>query len=652
MRLRHPAGVGPDVSTPMTTGLAQTRSPTQGWRDRPCWRVLEIGFASGHEFLAVWQAWREDPQRPRLLHHVVIEPDPLAFQVWLETGAVAHYERTGSIAQQLAARCWGLVPGFHRFAFDNGHVLLTVCIGAIGAMLRAQRFDADAIRLNDRAARDWLLHDAHAIKALARCCRRGTWLGARRSTLQQAGCDALHASGFVEAPLPAIAQPRMPAPTTVSPADGFSAIYDPAWTPRRRSQAESLSSQSISGMPDGTTSVLVIGAGIAGAAVAASLARRGLQVRVLDAEAGPACGASSLPAGLLAPHVSADDCIRSRLSRAGLRATIEFARHRLVSGQDWQLSGVLERRIDAARVLAGRTDLAARDWSALASTAQRAAAGLDEAMPAIWHAHAGWARPGALVQALLDDPNIVFQGRTGVHALRSCTKGWQALRADGSVAARAPLVVVAAGHASAALIAASGGAGIHVLPLQPVRGQLSLVVFRPSTGDAGGASHRPPVQPPFPLNGAGSLLPDLAMGDGVRASVFGATYRSGIAEADVRADEHQENFERLRALSPAAADALNFRTPDAEVQGWAGVRAVAADRLPMVGPVPLGTCAAAESPTQPPPNPIWVCTAMGSRGLSQALCCAELLAARLFGEPLAMEPALAKALDVRRYLRS
>ena len=45
---------------------------------------------------------------------------------------------------------------------------------------------------------------------------------------------------------------------------------------------------------------------------------------------------------------------------------------------------------------------------------------------------------------------------------------------------------------------------------------------------------------------------------------------------------------------------------------------------------------------------LWACTAMGSRGLTLAVLCAELLAARLQGEPLPLDPRLARALGSER----
>ena len=70
---------------------------------------------------------------------------------------------------------------------------------------------------------------------------------------------------------------------------------------------------------------------------------------------------------------------------------------------------------------------------------------------------------------------------------------------------------------------------------------------------------------------------------------------------------------------------------------WAAVRCTAPDRLPIVGPVD-----AAALPG------LWVCTAMGARGLTLALLCGELLAARLQGEPLPIDAKLARSLSTER----
>ncbi|MCX7225893.1 MAG: FAD-dependent cmnm(5)s(2)U34 oxidoreductase, partial [Burkholderiales bacterium] len=74
-----------------------------------------------------------------------------------------------------------------------------------------------------------------------------------------------------------------------------------------------------------------------------------------------------------------------------------------------------------------------------------------------------------------------------------------------------------------------------------------------------------------------------------------------------------------------------------ELQAWRGSRCVSADRLPLLGPLIPG-----------PDQGLWLCAAMGSRGLSLAVLCAELLAARWGAEPLPVDAALARTLDADR----
>ena len=62
---------------------------------------------------------------------------------------------------------------------------------------------------------------------------------------------------------------------------------------------------------------IVIGAGLAGAAVTSRLVARGWTVDLVDRAPAPAAAASGLRAGVFQPHLSRDDCLLSRLTRAG-----------------------------------------------------------------------------------------------------------------------------------------------------------------------------------------------------------------------------------------------------------------------------------------------------------------------------------------------
>lgn len=567
------------------------------WAGAAQWRILETGFGLGFNFLTVWQAWRADPARPTLLHFVSIEAHPVAAADLLRAAAQA--PEVAPLAEALAARWAGLLPGVHRLAFDEGRVLLTLCIGEVQPMLRGQqRFAADSIFLDgfspERNPQMWA---PHTLKAAARFARQGTriatWTVARavRDALTQCGFQVDKAAGL---------PPKR---------DCLRGEFAPRWTPRHRAPADAPVAA--------PGSCAVIGAGLAGAAVAAQLALRGWQVTVLDAAGHAAAGASGLPAGLLAPHVSPDDALLSRLTRAGLRATWQQLERLLAHGSDWRASGVLERRAaDTLRLPAGwQADGPNESWRADAHRLD--AAGLPRDTPALWHARAGWVKPAALVRACLAAPGVRFEGGCRVAALSFDGIRWQLRDARDALLAQADRVVIAAGHESLAL--ARG------LPLTAVRGQVSW-------GPAGAL----PALPEIPVNGDGHLLGHVPDAGGA-IWLTGATFDRGETDAMPRDADTEANRERLARLHPAAAQALAPVFERGEARAWAGVRCASADRRPLVGPVD----------DRGAPG-LWVSTAMGSRGLSFAVLCAELLAARWHGEPLPLPAALARALDTRR----
>ena len=599
-------------------GLAQAREVflhgcglPAAWADQPQWRILETGFGLGLNFLVTWAAWRVDPQRCRMLHFVSLEAWPVAPNDLLH--AAQQYPALLPLAQELHEQFWGLLPGVHRLRFDGGQVLLTLCIGDAQTLLRQQDWTVDSVYLDGvRPERNPDLWNPHTLKAVSRCCRRGTRLASR--PVAQAVRDALAQCGFVV---------REVASTHLQ------ASFDPRWEPRTARPATPAVQPA---------RCVVIGAGLAGAASAASLARRGWQVQVLDAGATPASGASGLPVGVFAPHLSPDDNVFSRVSRSGVRAMLQQCADLLHSGVDWLPSGVLERRPEQHRGLPPNWKGGpGADWSTPASDAVLHAAGLPSGTSACWHARAGWARPVRLVTALLAQPGIAWCPHTAVARLQRAPHNndagapvWQALDAQGQVLAEAELVVLAAGPACNALLA---GLSAPVLPLQPVRGQLSWGL---QDAQATGL-------PPFPVNGRGGLVAHVPQDGGGHAWHMGSTFERDVDHLPMtdteRAAAHTHNWQQLMELLPGAAPALQTAfdpaSPDnaQRVQAWSSVRCTAHDRLPIVGPID-----AAALPS------LWVCTAMGARGLTRAVLCGELLAACVHDEPLPLEAKLARAL--------
>jgi tRNA 5-methylaminomethyl-2-thiouridine biosynthesis bifunctional protein len=549
----------------------------QAWAGRAQWRILETGFGLGLNFLAAWRAWKDDPNPPRILHFVSIEAFPVSADDIARSAEA--YPELAPLAQELASKCWGLVPGFHRLAFEQGQVLLTLCVGDVHAMLREQSFHADSIFLDgfspDRNAAMW---EPATLKALARLCRRGTaiatWTvaGDVRRDLAQCGFQLEKIDGL---------PPKR---------HSLRGTYDPAWDVKGISESPTVQ----------RSRCIVVGAGLAGAAVAATLARRGWLVEVLDGASAPASGASSLPAGLLAPHQSPDDNMLSRLSRAGVRTTMQELEMLCPQGEAWQRTGVVERRFDDARPPPAIGDALA-PWT-------RAVDGNE------WlHDCAGWVNPSALVRAWLETPGITRRMNTRVDHMKREGDEWIVMGDD--EIARAPLVVIAAAYGSASLLGAR-------IELHPVRGQVSW-------------SHEGDSGLDRPVNGNGHFVPGVPV-EGRKAWLTGSTYARDDNDRGERTEDHRANLERLRVLLPDAAQKLGPLFEAGKVHAWAGVRCASSDRRPLVGQLEPGLA---------------VSTAMGSRGLTFAMLCAQVLAARLHDEPLPIEQRLAVSLDCARQRR-
>ena len=561
-----------DIYHSCAGGLTQARQVfmqgcglPQAWGEQPQWRVLETGFGLGLNFLATWQAWKDDPQRPTLLHFVSIEAHPVTVADLLHSAR--DQPELAALAQQLALQWQDLGPGYHRMSFEGGRVLLTLCVGDVKPMLRELSFFADSIFLDGFSpALNPDMWDEHTLKAVSRLCHRGTrvatWTVARDIREHLTQC------GFVLEMVPGLPPKR----------DRLQGEFNPAWEPKVRAASPS----PIATEP---SRCVVIGSGLAGAAVAASLARRGWHVHVLDAGSEPAAGASGLPAGLVVPHISADDAVLSRLSRAGERMTWQQVHSLMHEGQDFALSGVRERRLDGDA-------------------------------PDLWHAHAGWIKPAQLVKALLAQPGIRWQGAQQVQSLRRQGDNWQLLDAQGQLLAEAPHVVVCAGFGSHALLRQS-------LPLQALRGQLSWGWRSAADGDA---------FPSTPVNGHGNFIPQVPTDEGV-AWYLGSSFERDSTDTRPRDADHQSNYGKLQALLPETAKALGPPFARSQVQSFTAVRCTAPDRLPVVGALDAIDL-----------RGLWLSTAMGARGLSLALLCAELLAAQWHGEPLPVENKLAQAL--------
>lgn len=580
------------------------------WAGRRDFTIAETGFGLGHNFLATWQAWRDDPARPQRLHLVSIEAHPPRRDDLQRAHAGSE---SPELAAQLIAAWPPLVPGLHRLDFEGGALRLLLAFGDVQDLLPELVFTADAFYLDGFApARNPQMWDARVLKALGRRAAPGataaTWSVARslRDGLTAAGFDWQRAPGL----------------------GGKREVLRARHAPRHRPP------MAIDAVAGDERRALVIGAGLAGACTAAALAALDFEVTVIDRHDQPAGGSSGNPAGLFHATVHADDSPYARLFRAAALHTA-----RLLDGLERECvphgrTGLLrlEQDIDLAAMQArvDRLGLPADFVQVLDAAEASRRAGVPLAAPAWFYPAGGWVSPGALVRQRLSQAGIRFIGGCAGHALRRAGGDWQVLDAGGTVLASAPQLVLANAEQCNTLLASIGVAPFE---LSRSRGQVSH--FEP-------AGSEPALPLRCPVAGDGYALP--LPGGGL---LCGATTAADDDDASLRDADHRANFERLRRLCGLTAPA-----DPARWQGRVGWRVTPADRLPLAGPLPALHIAAGTRLDQArllPREPgLHLACGFGARGITLAPLLGELVAARIAVTPVPLEQSLVDAVDPAR----
>ena len=572
------------------------------WRGRRAFTILETGFGFGLSFLAAWRAWREDPARCERLHFVSIEKHP--FESSDLEFLLKNFPEVKGQAENLAQRWPLLVPGMHRIEFEGGKLVLTLFFGDAADGLPQLRLAADAIFLDGFAPpKNPAMWEPRMLRHLGRLAAPGATLATWSVAAPVRA--ALEGAGF-----------------TVEKQQGFGAK-------KEMLVGRLLRKTRILKNPEGRQAI-VIGAGIAGAAVCERLAARGWGVTLLERQSTPPAGPGR-HAGVFHPVVTRDDSLFARLTRAAfLHALVHWKN---LANLEWKRCAVLQLARDDEEQAAQRAaleSLALPPGYAQYATREAASAhaGVPVAAGGILYPAGGWIRPLSLVAAQLASAAGRLETRFGCEVARIARAGdgWTAYdRADRPLAC-APVLVLA--NAAEALKLAPSRA----VRVRKVRGQIT---FLPAANFAA---------PRMVVLRGGFVLP-AHRGE----SMAGASYDFDDDDAAPRADSHAGNLERLSRILPGAAAGFDA----AALDGMVGFRAVAADRLPLIGALADEAAPAPRNPlptTMPRLQGLYGAFAYGSRGLLWAGLGAELLASMLEGDPLPVETRLAEAMDPGRFL--
>ena len=625
-----------DIYHPRAGAFVQARHVFLGgnglpdrWRGRDRFVVLETGFGLGNNFLATWAAWQADPQRCARLVFISVEQHPLHRA---DLAAMHRDSPLPALAAALVSAWPPATPDLHHLSFDDGRVTLLLALGEISAWMPLLQAEVDACYLDGFApARNPSAWEPRLFQALARLAAPGataaTWTAARmvREGLAGAGFSVRLGAG------------------TGGKRDITLARFEPRFVPKRPPARCAAPPEALA-----ERHAVVVGAGLAGCATVAALAAQGWRTTLIDRADRPAAGASGNPAGLFHGVVHGEEGPHARFHRAcalrAARVIDELLPTSTPHGPAGAVDGLLRLEtgldLDAMRRLLARLGLPDDHVQALDATAASELAGLSLASPAWWHHAGGWVRPAWLCERWREAAGDAcrFIGGGTVTQLRRGAHGWDLLDAAGATEASAPVVVLANAWGSKALLETLGMPAA-ACPMTRVRGQISLI--EPGLGLALPEVRRPVV-------GSGYLLPRV---DG--RVVFGATAQADDPDPSVRDDDHRQNLARLAQLGPSLADLA--RLPADRLQGRTGFRCVSRDRLPLVGAVPQawvgGPDGDWDQPRFVPRAPgLYLCAALGSRGITMAPLAAELLAATITGAPLPLPSDLVDAVDPARFV--
>jgi tRNA 5-methylaminomethyl-2-thiouridine biosynthesis bifunctional protein len=560
-----------DVYFSAADGLAESRAVflagcglPDAWASRRRFTVAELGFGTGLNILALLALWRETRPRGGRLQIFSIE----GFALSADEARRAHgaWPELSDLAAELVRQWPSARPGFHRLDFPELGATLDVGVGEVGPMLEAWQGRADA----------WFLDGFAPAKnpdmwseAVLRLVAERSAPGARVATFTVAGAvrRGLEALGFAVAKRPGFGRKK-----ERLEAQFVGAAVEARPPPR----------------------VAIVGAGIAGAALARAFRALGAEPTVLEADA-PGAGASGNPAALVAPRLDAGGGAVATLHAQAFDRAVALYPDEAVLAR-----GALQ--LEAGPRDTGRFDRIA-GWEGFTPGAV-----VRRSREAVAQALGEPVGPGGLeiAEALTIEPQRVLERWLGpvvlarVERLERSGGAWRLIRGDGSSVLEAEVVCLCAGIGARALA--------RLGPMRAVRGQVSVAAIDGGPPAAWGG---------YAIPTAGGVL-------------FGATHDRDVEALAVRAEDHARNLALLAKARPRLAAAIE----EAPLAGRAGIRAAMPDHLPLAGELEPG---------------LFVLGGLGGRGFTLAPLLAEEVAAMAMDAARPLPRGLAALVDPRRY---
>ncbi len=610
------------------------------WHDhtRESFVIAETGFGTGLNFLVAMQAFsafrQANPAHPlKRLYFLTTEKFPLAQADMRQ--ALSCFTELKSEADALAEKYPIPMQGCHRLHFDDYHVTLDIWMGDVHTLLPEWHAPMQG------------LVDAWFLDGFAPSKNPDMWTDALFTQMARLSRDGgtfgtFTAAGVVKRGLAA-------AGFEVEKRKGYGRKRDMIAGRYHRNQAHTPISPPhyryhTPALKEGSR-VIIVGGGLAAAACALALGRRGIHTTVLIGDNATATGASGNRQGGFYPQLHAQASHASQIQAHTFLYASRIYRWLTALCPDiaHEFCGVLQLAFNEETTKRQAKLLENGVWplslvNGLSCEQTEKAAGVPLGCSSLSIPAGGWLSPPDIVNTML---NLV-SGECGQvmteHRVASVTATESAaeVTCDNGVSLAAEHVIMATGHE------ACGMAVFEELALRPVRGQVEAITSQyPLTDLKQVLCHKGYMTPAMDARHAlGSTYIKNDINTGVRET-----------ESEINLQTHQHALNKTEWVQQLKHDG------DAR----ASIRLGVADHQPLAGCIGslseqrkrYQTLSQGRPITEaviPPSDRISCLTALGSRGLTTAPLLGELLISQLCHEPLPMPGALLEALNPNRFI--
>jgi tRNA 5-methylaminomethyl-2-thiouridine biosynthesis bifunctional protein len=606
--------------------------------------IAETGFGTGLNFLCSWDLWLKNSEAHQHLHFLSVERFPLDKDSLVQ--ALSVWPQFKPLIQVLIDNYPGLINGWHSLHLPNpletgGQVVLHLFLGDVLDWLPQIDGEIDAWFLDGfTPSKNPNMWSEQLFLQIARLTPfNGTVATFTAASKIQ---NSLKACGFKVSKRKGYGKKREMVMASQQYTNG---PQPPNWLCDKPWLLNSYKGSSIDRNKNKTATI--IGAGIAGCSTAFSLAKRGWKVTILDKKT-IASGASGNAQGVLYAKLSAEMNLHSQFYLSGYLFSLNNLKHQLSNKENWNNCGVLqlatnEKEEKRQHSFCNKYQL---DDVVIGVDKLQASklAGIHIPYSGLFFKDGAWVYPNAWCSKLLDHKNITLLENTQAEKLTrinndSKNNNWLvstniANHSENSSISSGVLIICNANDAKLL-------DHLSFLPTKPVAGQVTQLTSQT-------------------INLNTVLCGDHYVTPSHNGQLnFGASYRIKSDSTEILVSDDEANIKNLELAFPSVSEQLDLSV---KPKGRASVRCTSPDYTPIAGPI-CDENFFMNNFFELKKNRKWkfqkqaefidglyINIAHGSRGLTSAPLCAELIVAHITGEPLPMPKAQADLLNPNRFL--